>query len=420
MSRLYACIISSKADEYREILLAIAGEFSYSIEMIEDGVLFDVSGLERLIGKPPGIAQKILELVRGNNIEGSIAVADTIRTAELLARQKSGTNTAVHLPEEFDQLPLRGLGMENDTLKVFRDLGIDRVRQLLDIPQEELIGRYGRQFQSVIDAIRQKGERLLTPNIKEKKVSWNCRLDHPVEDFEQLIFVLNHGLDLLFSRVADNGSSTEHLDISFDLDNRTAKSYEIRTSFPTLDKAFWLKLTNLRISLDPPVAEIVAVNVTAHFTKPRPSQTGLYAVSRPEPESLLLTADKLKKLAGQENVGVPVILDQRLDKTFAIDVNKLPSGSESCNSITEKAVIAFSYFDPPMRAEVLIREKRLIFVRTKNFSGRVLECSGVWRANSKWWESSWKTEEWDIEIENYGVYRLCKAGGDWFIAGEYD
>ena len=291
---------------------------------------------------------------------------------------------------------------------------------MLDIPREELIGRYGRKFQDVIDVIEQKGSSLLTPNVKENQVSWAYELDFPVEDFEQLIFLLNHGLDKLFGEVAHHGFSTEHLDVSFKLSNKTAKAYEIKTSFPTLEKAFWLKLSNLRISLDPPESEIVSVTVVAHFTKPRPSQRGLYAVSRPEPESLLLTVNKLKKLVGEDNVGVPVILNQRLAEAFGLDADKLPQGKERLETHVENSIIAFSYFHPPIQAEVLVRDSRLIFIRTEYFSDRVTEYSGVWKTNSRWWDKSWKTQEWDVEVENNGVYRLCKVGKDWFLAGEYD
>ena len=320
----------------------------------------------------------------------------------------------------FQQLPLHELDIDEDTLNVLNELGIKSVEQMLDIPREELISRYGREFQHVIDVIEQKGSSLLTPNVKESNVSWAYELDFPVEDFEQLIFLLNHGMDKLFGEVAHQGFSTEHLDVSFKLNDKTARAYEIKTSFPTLDKAFWLKISNLRISLDPPASEITSVKVVAHFTKPRPAQAGLYGVSRPEPESLLLTINKLKKLVGENNVGVPVLLDQRLAEAFELDPEKLPQGKEKLETHVENAVIAFSYFHPPLRAEVLVRNNRLVYIRTADFKGFVTEYSGVWKTNSRWWDKSWKTHEWDVEVENNGIYRLCMVGKDWFLAGEYD
>ncbi len=469
--KLYACIISPDVKRDRDALLLVARQFSYSIEMLEDGILFDVSGLQNLIGDANKISQTILVELKTNSISGSVAVADTIDTAMLLAREglqdeniSSNPKSKIQNPKSFSQLPLTHL-LEADTLNVFNDLGIKSIRDLTQIPADELITRYGQQFKRVIDVIEQKGSRLLTPNAKENKVSWDHQLDFPVDDFEQLIFILNHGLDRLLTQTSRYGFSTEQLDIFFRLQNKTERTYEIKTSFPTLEKTFWLKLINLRISLDPPESEIVAISVTSHFAPPRPAQQGLYAVTRPDPERLLLTVNKLKKLVGEENVGVPVLLDQRLEKAFALDADAMPDGNaergtrnaesslnaergmrnvesethtlidsaqnsgldDAANSafrVPHSAfripVIAFSYFNPPVPAEVLIRDKQLIFLRTQYFNGHVTKYSGVWKANSKWWDKSWKAQEWDVEIEGHGVYRLCKVNKDWFLAGEYD
>ena len=420
MPKLYACIISPDVSRHKTTLIAVAQQFAHSIEVITDGVLFDVSGLERLMGKSESIAQKILAEMQNQRVAGSIAVAETVDTAMLLARQSGGLNHTVYSVDMFEQLPLADLAIERDTLNVFNELGIHRIGDMLDIPHDELVGRYGQAFTDVIDVLEQRGRSFVTPNVKENRVSWSFDLDNAVEDFEQLIFLLNHGLERLFAQVAHCGFSTEHLDLKFKLRNKTEKSYEIKTSFPTLDRAFWLKLINLRGSLDPPEVLITAVDVTAHFTRPRPGQRGLYAVSRPEPENLLLTVNKLKKLVGEENVGVPVILNQRLAEAFTLDADAMPEGRERIEVQNGKAVIAFSYFRPPVRAEVLVRDARLVFIRTRFFAGHVVEYSGVWRANSRWWNSSWKTQEWDVEIENAGVYRLCKAGNEWLLVGEYD
>ena len=434
--KLYACIISADAKRDRSVLLSIAQQFSYSIELLEDGILFDVSGLQNLVGNANKISQNILAELERNSVSGSIAVAETIDVATLLARDvrtgSRGTNpksqtpnpksARIASPENFPQLPLGNLLIDNDTLNVFSDLGIKSIRDLRQIPRDDLINRYGQQFKNILDVIEQKAGRLMTPNVKENRSSWAYQLDFPVDDFEQLIFILNHGLDKLLSQIAQCGFSTEQLDIFFKLQNKTERTYEIKTSFPTLEKTFWLKLINLRISLDPPESEIVAICVTSHFTPPRPAQRGLYAVSRPDPEKMFLTVNKLKKLVGESQVGVPILLDQRAEKAFALDPEAIPSGKEIQNpkSKIQNPAIAFSYFNPPIPAEVLVRDKKLIFLRTQYFSGHVVKYSGVWKTNSKWWDKSWKAQEWDVEIEAGGVYRLCKIDKDWFLAGEYD
>ena len=425
MPKLFVCITVDDVSAARHFLLAVAREFSFAIEVIEDGIVFDASGLERLIGSPERVAQRVQSSLDARGVAGSIGLADTADAAMLLARGNQNKAT-VNSPRNFASLSLGGLDIERDTLNVLGDLGVQNVGELLAIPRDELSRRYGREFDRVIKRIEQRGERLLTPNIRESRVSWSFDLDQPVEDFEQLIFVVNHGLERLFAEVSHHGFSTEQLDISFRLSNKGTRDYEIKTSFPTLERVFWLKLINLRISLDPPEATIVGVSVVSHFTKPRPDQRGLYAVSRPEPESLLLTVNKLKKLVGEDNVGVPVLLNQRLAMPFKLDAEAMPdvrreTGSDRALSAENKSgTIALTYFRPPVRAEVLVREGRLVFVKTHLFSGHVIKYSGMWRANSHWWDRSWRTHEWDIELENNGVYRLCKVDKEWFVSGEYD
>ena len=146
----------------------------------------------------------------------------------------------------------------------------------------------------------------------------------------------------------------------------------------------------------------------------------MYAASKPQPESLLLTVGKIKKLVSEENVGVPVMLEQRLERPFTLDADKLPQGCESKEQKLVPPVIAFAYYDPPIPAEVFVRNRQLIYLRTPEFAGRVLAYSGVWKSNSAWWGKSWRVHEWHVEVENAGIYRLQKKGEEWYVAGEFD
>jgi hypothetical protein len=135
----------------------------------------------------------------------------------------------------------------------------------------------------------------------------------------------------------------------------------------------------------------------------------------------LLTAGKIKKLVGDENAGVPVLLEKRLERAFVLDADRLPEGKEKAGDqeITPP-IIAFNYFEPPIPAEVYIRNRQLIYLRTPYFRGRVAAYSGVWRSNSGWWGSSWNRQEWHVEVENEGIYRLAKNGKEWSVIGEFD
>ena len=121
---------------------------------------------------------------------------------------------------------------------VFHTLGIHTTNNLRDIPENKLIARYGTEFRKVIDLINEHGKYVLTPNLRENKVTWVSALDFSVTDSERLIFIMGRGLSRLFEQTSQFGFSTEHVDIIFGLDNRTTKQYELKVSFPTMDQTF--------------------------------------------------------------------------------------------------------------------------------------------------------------------------------------
>lgn len=416
MSKLYACVITNAQ---KEKLIEIAEGFAYRIEWLGDGVLFDVSGLEGLIGDAHETARSIEQTLSSGGLSANIAIAENAEAAIITARNKQGISIVSE--KELNRLSLPSLDIDPDTLWVFDTLGFRDVRDLKAVPESELISRYGPQFRNTIDLALGNGKHILTPNLKENKVSWSYELDHPVSDFEQLIFILRHGLEKVFTKTSSYGLKTEQIDIHLKLDKTDDKNYEIKVSFPTLDIKFWLKIVDLRISIDPPEAGILSISVTSHFIKPRTVQKGLYSAVKPEPESLLLTVNKIKKLLGEENVGVSVVLNQRLEKAFALDHTLLPIGKETTSNKKTVPSLILNYFNPPLPADVIVNQKRLMYVRTARFEGEVKEYGGVWKASSSWWKPrKWQTEEWDVEIAGGGIYRLQRHGKEWFVVGEYD
>jgi protein ImuB len=433
MNKLYACIVRKDEERRKDkvpdpdlsvaerplALIELAGQFAYRIEAIEDGVLFDVSGLENRIGSPMQIARSIEKELAARGIAGSLAVAANASTAELYARTRAGVT--VIEPDEHRELPLSAIGLDADTLGVFHALGMETTADLRAIPEDELIARYGRDFRKTLDLINQNGAHILTPNLKEKNVAWDYNLDFPVEDFEQLIFILGHGLGKVLAESGAFGFSSEQIDITLGLDSKESAEYCIKLSFPTRDKSFWLKLMNLRIGNDPPEAAIVSLRLVCHFARPRAIERGLFAATRPEPESLLLTVDKIRKVVGNANVGVPALVDQRLPEAFELDGERLPVGKEVHEDNEKPPVLALTHFHPPLEANIRTSGDRLVYVSTHYFAGIVTEYGGAWLQSSQWWTRGfWQQMEWDVELDNRRIYRLARTPEGWFITGGYD
>ncbi|MEZ5344190.1 MAG: hypothetical protein R2681_01425 [Pyrinomonadaceae bacterium] len=413
--KLFACIVSAAG---KEELISVAKDFSAKIEIIDGGVLFDISGLENLIGDQNKIAKRISTSLYKKNINANLGISADAETAILFAGNLQGVTTDTG--HEIKQMFIETLGLDADIQNVFSAMGIESIEQLKNIPENDLIARYGQDFRSVIDLIGQQGRRTLVPNIKAQYVEWKFELEHSVKELERLVFIISSGVSEVLSETVQHSLSTEHMTIEFTFESQQTKSYEVKISFPTIQKNFWRKIIDHRISQDLPQEHITAVKLICHFTKPRSAQFGLYSAAKPEPESLHLTVNKVKKLVGDGNVGVPVLLDQRLQKPFLLDSGLEPSGIESNERADIKPQIIFNYFEPPIPAFVWVENRKLKYLKTKYFEGKVKEHGGIWRANSHWWAGFWSVEEWDVEVENHGVFRLSRKEREWFVTGEYD
>ena len=80
MNKLYACISGVQSAECGvRSLVQIAQRFSHRVEAIEDGVLFDMSGMHNRIGSPAEIAETIAQELATENIAANVAVAANAR-----------------------------------------------------------------------------------------------------------------------------------------------------------------------------------------------------------------------------------------------------------------------------------------------------------------------------------------------------
>jgi protein ImuB len=54
--------------------------------------------------------------------------------------------------------------------------------------------------------------------------------------------------------------------------------------------------------------------------------------------------------------------------------------------------------------------------------GRIVQTRGPWRRSGEWWDNdaAWAREEWDVELDRGGLYRLTRTRDGWWLEGIYD
>jgi len=54
-------------------------------------------------------------------------------------------------------------------------------------------------------------------------------------------------------------------------------------------------------------------------------------------------------------------------------------------------------------------------------TGGVVQFSGPYRLSGAWWDTqAWTIEEWDVELDDGGLFRIARRGRQWAVEGCYE
>jgi protein ImuB len=91
--------------------------------------------------------------------------------------------------------------------------------------------------------------------------------------------------------------------------------------------------------------------------------------------------------------------------------------------VARPARLAFRVYRPALAAAVSAPCGQPVQVAAGPVRGRVVTLAGPWRTSGNWWHrDAWTRDEWDVSLNDGGLYRLCcdAATGCWHVEGSYD
>jgi protein ImuB len=133
-------------------------------------------------------------------------------------------------------------------------------------------------------------------------------------------------------------------------------------------------------------------------------------------------------MVGEGNAGTPELLNTHRPDAFQLkkpgtvhsfpDFAQMKSGNEDI-----VPVFAVRVFRPVLPASVRLRAETPHYVAAPGVRGEVSEAAGPWRTSGEWWtRTRWARDEWDVELERNGLYRIYfdLDAREWFVEGVYD
>src|SRR4051812_23958892 len=303
---------------------AIAREFSPRIERHDDGlVTLDVSGLDRLIGPPPAIAEELRRTAAAHRQFVHVAVAGTRSAALLLALARPGVSVVAsgRERESLAALPIailekayaftnglrlkaHGSGCTAQDLKpealslepLCERWGIRTLGEFGALPPADLLSRLGPPALVWQQLARGEDAAPLVPTLPEERFEASLELDWPIEGLEPLSFVLTRLLEPLSAHLEQRDRATAILHLALRLVTKEVHARHLQLPSPIRDARTLRTLLLLDLDSHPPPAAIDRVAILIDPTPGRIVQHTLFARAQPTPEQLSTLVARLNAL----------------------------------------------------------------------------------------------------------------------------
>jgi protein ImuB len=401
---MFACIHGTGS--LAETALAFSPSFE---QTAPDTVVFRIDGLQRLHGSPRQIAEAIAKQA-GNEID--VAIAETAAAAIIAARNFPGVTVAPSL----NDLDVATLTLTDEMAQVLESWGIYTFEQLAQLPETGLAERFGAQGVYLQRLARGAIHRPLKIFQPETTYEDRIQLDHPVSLLEPLLFLIARLLNDQCARLLSNAMAANEVTICLELEDREEHIRTLHLPVPMRESKSLLKLLQMDLEAHPPAAPTIALALSLKPVHPRTVQTGIFLPVTPAPDKLELTLARIRGIVGENNVGLPQLLDTHHPQPFRL----VPGPPDPNPQPPIPGRQAFRYFNPPLRATIDLINNRPVRLSAPGIQGKVLNAAGPWRTSGDWWTSTaWNRDEWDIALSNGALYRIYRDS-NWYVEGSYD
>jgi protein ImuB len=247
-------------------------------------------------------------------------------------------------------------------------------------------------------------------------------LENEIETLEPLLFILRRFVDRLALELRNAGFVAGEMTLDLSLADETTYSKNFRLPEPTAQEEILYRVLNTHLETLHTEACVDGVALTLQPVRPLNRQHELFESALRDPHGFAETLARVATVVGADRVGTPV-----LENTHRADAVRLVTPSPVLPAIEKERVhpprgLPLRRFRPPLPATVELNGAAPAYVWTSQGAGAVIELAGPWRGSGEWWEAArtWRREEWDVELETGGVYRLMRTPDGWFVEGEYD
>ncbi len=409
-----------------EALLESAFSCSPWVEITGEGVCtFELRG-DRPVQEAFG--DRVVAHLARLDLRARIGIAANPDLALLAAHAARSCLQVTDTHAFLDDLPVAALDPAPALLGILQRWGIETLGALSALPSQEVTRRLGTEGRELWERAAGRRTRLLRlappPETYEERMDF----EYEIQTLEPLLFVLRRFIEQLTLRLEAiyRVPETLTLTLCFDDGQEYRRVFHIPAPTGNVETLFRVLHTHLENFTAP--SSIKSLHLAVTPTRAPHEQFGLFETALRDPNRFGETLARLHALLGPDRAGVPCCEDTHRPDAFRVEAPDFLH-LESVVAVEEPRCgeppvfgLPLHRLRPPLPAEVMVEKQVPVGIESSMASGPVRAARGPYQLAGNWWEKgcSWACEEWDVELVQGGLYRLCRQRDGWFLEGSYN
>ncbi len=407
--------------EALERLAGWAGQYTPMACLDGQGIALEVEPSLKLFHGHARLTAEIRRGVRALGFHATFGVAPTPLAARLMARAEAqgqptrGCLTVEELRLRIAELPIFLLDWPEKTLARLTDLGILRMKDVLDLPLEGLARRFGPELALGIERLM---GRIADPRVPyAPPPSFRARLELPAEaeGVEALLFPLRRLLAEFEGYLRGRGCGVQRLALGFDHVRRPRTRLEMEFASPEREADFILAIAREKLGRLSLVAPTHSIELRADALLPYAPREGAW-LPGPREQSVdrERLVERLSARLGRERVfGIALGNDHRPEKSWAANPGRLPVPPRASDPAEVSCHRPTWLLQRPHR---LVTRQGL-----PTLQGDLTIAAGPERIEAGWWDGEEVRRDYFVATnprgEAYWIYREHRDPASWYLHG---
>ena len=411
--------------ETLERLAAWAGQFTPMSSVDGQGIALEVEACLRLFDGHAKLISAIKRGVRELGFHSTVGIAPTPLAARLFARaeahglQVRSCLALADLRERLDDLPLFLLDWPEKTLARLTNLGVLRLRDMLDLPAEGLARRFGPEIVVSLERLMGRVPDPRKPYASPPRFRSRLELPAEAEGMEALLFPLRRLLAEFEGAMRARGAGVQRLELILEHGRKVRTHVPLDFSSPEREADFILaiareKLGRLTLSAPTLALDLRAEALLAYV--PRESTWLPGAKEQALDRERLL--ERLAARLGSERVfGIAIANDHRPEKDWKKNRGQTPIFCYAKNRSLSPVLGRRPTW-------LLNRPQRLITQEgLSSYQGELILLAGPERIEAGWWDGEEVSRDYYMAAnprgETFWIYREHRGVQAWFMHGVF-